>query len=225
MVPSFSRRHLLAAACAVPLLTLPGCATGLGGFSLDEAVRRLLTTASQRAFADLLQENGFFADELTRIPLPPELGGAGAVASALLRTPAVRDRLLELVNDAAVEAAEAAAPIVYESIRTMSIADALAIVRGGSTAATAYLQDRMGTGIVAAMFPEVGGALRLLGSDLLGRVLQSATGIDFAALQEHVTEAAAAAIFRAVGREEAAIRADPQATGDPLLIGVFGLAR
>lgn len=225
MAPSPTRRSLLAAACALPLLALHGCATGLGGYSLEEAIRRLLTVSSQRAFARLLQENGFFADELTRIALPPQLGGAGAVASSLLRVPAVQRQMLELVNDAAAEAAEAAAPVVYESIRTMTIADALAIVRGGPSAATLYLQERMGTGIVAALFPEVGQAMRLLGSDLVGRVLGAATGIDFAGLQEHVAEAAATSIFRAIGREEAAIRADPAATGDPLLAGVFGLAR
>ncbi|HEX8217505.1 MAG TPA: DUF4197 family protein, partial [Allosphingosinicella sp.] len=33
-----------------------------------------------------------------------------------------------------------------------------------------------------------------------------------------------AAIYRSIGREEAAIRTNPRATGDPLIIGVFGLA-
>lgn len=223
-MPLTRRRLLIAAAAAAPLLLLPGCATGLGGFSFEEAIRRLLTTASQRAFADLLQENGFFEDELTRIALPPELSGAGTVASTLLRNPAVQRQVLELVNDAAVDAADAAAPVVYEAIRTMTIADALSIVRGGATAATDYLEGRMGTAIIAALFPEVGQALRVADTGILGQVLQAATGIDFAALQEHVTESASNAIFRAIGREEAAIRADPQATGDPLLIGVFGLA-
>ncbi len=218
-----SRRSVLAAGCALPLLTLPGCATGLGGFGLEDAIRRLLTVSSQRAFANLLQENGFFEDELARIPLPPQFGGAGAVASALLRTPAVQDQLLRLVNRAAVDAAEATAPIVYEAIRTMSISDALSIVRGGPSAATAYFQERMGTGIIAAMFPEVGQALRVLDTGILNQALQAATGINFVAVQEHVTEAAANGIFRAMAREEAAIRANPRETGDPVLIGVFGL--
>lgn len=224
MAMPFTRRRLLATmAAAAPLLALPGCATGLGGFSFEEAIRRLLTSASQRAFATLLQDDGFFQDELTRIPLPPQLSGAGAVASTLLRNPAVQRQVLELVNDAAADAAEAAAPVVHEAIRSMTIADAVSIVRGGSTAATAYLQQRMGTGIVAAMFPEVGQALRVVDTGILSQVLQAATGINFAGLQEHVTEAAANAMFRAIGREEAAIRANPRATGDPLLIGVFGV--
>lgn len=222
---SLTRRGLLGIGCALPLLALPGCATGLGGFGLEDALRRLLTLSSQRAFARLLRENGFFEDELARVPLPPQLAGAGAVASALLRTPAVQNQLLHLMNRAAVNAAEAAAPIVYDSIRTMSFADAVSLVRGGPTAATDFLRRSMGTAIVEAMFPGVGNALRLFDNGLVNRIVQSATGIDFAGLQRHVTQSAADGIYRAIGREEAAIRADPQATGDPVIAGVFGLLR
>ena len=218
-----TRRSLLGFGCALPLLALPGCATGLGGFGLEDALRRLLTLSSQRAFARLLRENGFFEDELARVPLPPQLSGAGAVASALLRSPAVQNQLLQLMNRAAVDAAQAAAPIVYQSIRTMSFADAVSLVRGGPTAATGFLQRSMGDAIVEAMFPGVGNALRLFDNGLVNRIVEAATGVDFAGLQRHVTRSAADGIYRAIGREEAAIRADPRSTGDPVIAGVFGI--
>jgi hypothetical protein len=217
-----TRRRLLAAGCLLPVLALPGCAT-LGGFGFEDAIRRLLTLSSQRAFARLLNENGFFEDEVARIPLPPELSGAGAVASALLRSSLVRDQLLRLMNHAAANAAEVAAPIVYDSIRNMSFADAVSLVRGGPTAATDFLQRAMGNAIVDAIFPGVGNALRLLDNGVINRVVQAATGIDFGRLQRHVTEAAADGIYRAIGREEAAIRANPRETGDPVIAGVFGV--
>ena len=217
-----SRRRLLASGCLVPLLALPGCES-LGGFGLEDAIRRLLTLSSQRAFARLLTENGFFEDEVARIPLPSELSGAGAVASALLRTSLVQNQLLRLMNRAAADAAEAAAPIVYDSIRNMSISDAVSLVRGGPSAATDFLQRRMGSAIVDAMFPGVGRALRLLDDGVINRVVQAATGVDFGRLQRHVAESAAEGIYRAIGREEAAIRANPRETGDPVLIGVFGV--
>lgn len=224
MDPLLTRRRLLAAGFALPILTLPGCATGLGGgFGLAEAIRRLLTVSSQRAFASLLRENGFFEDDLARIPLPPQLAGAGLAASALLRTPAVQNQLLQLMNRAAADAAEAAAPIVYDSIRTMSITDAVSLVRGGPTAATDYLQRTMGNAIVDAMVPDLGRALRAFDNGILNQVVRSATGIDFAGLQSHVAQAAASGIYRAIGREEAAIRANPAATRDPVLAGVFGV--
>ena len=218
------RRRLVLGGCALPLLALPGCST-LGGFGFEDAIRRLLTLSAQRAFARLLQENGFFADDLARVPLPAELGGAGAAAAALLRVGLVQNQLLQLMNRAAAEAADEAAPIVYDSIRSMSIADAVSIVRGGPTAATDYLQRSMGNAIVDAMFPGVGQALRLFDNGVVNQLVRVATGLDFNRLQRHVAQAAADGIYRAIGREEGAIRADPGATGDPVLTGVFGLAR
>jgi hypothetical protein len=218
-----SRRSLIAAGVALPLLALPGCATGLGGFGFEDAIRRLLTLSSQRAFANLLQENGFFQDEIARVPLPPQLEGAGGVVSALLATSLVRNQLLQLMNRAASSAADAAAPIVYQSIRSMSISDAVSIVRGVPTAATDFLERSMGDAIVDAMFPGIGSGLRAFDNGVLNRIFQAATGIDFAGLQDHVTRSAARGIYRGIAREEAAIRANPRSTGDPVLIGVFGV--
>jgi hypothetical protein len=107
----------------------------------------------------------------------------------------------------------------------MSINDAVGIVRGGPTAATDYLARSMGTAIVDAMFPGVGQALRTFDNGILNQVMRAATGINFAGLQRHVAESAAQGIYRAIGREEAAIRANPRATGDPVIAGVFGVLR
>lgn len=222
---SFSRRALIGAGLSLPLLTLPGCAAGLGGFGLEDAVRRLLTVSSQRAFAQLVQENGFFQDEITRIPLPQQFGGSAVTnaLSSLLGVGLVQERLLRLVNNAASNAAEAAAPVIYDSIRSMTIPDAISIVRGGPTAATSYLQRSMGNAIFGALFPQVGETLRLADNGILARALQAASGINFAGLQQYVASSASEAIYRAIGREEAAIRANPNSFNDPLLAGVFGV--
>jgi hypothetical protein len=222
MDPLLTRRRLLAAGFTLPLLALPGCST-LGGFGFEDAIRRLLTLSSQRAFARLLRDNGFFEDEFARIPLPPQLSGAGTIASTLLRTPLVQNQLLQVMNRAAANAAEVAAPIVYDSIRRMSFDDAVSLVRGGPTAATDFLERSMGSAIVDAMFPGVGNALRLFDNGVVNQLARAATGIDFSGLQRHVADSAARGIYRAIGREEAAIRANPRATGDPVIAGVFGV--
>ena len=221
MNQSLTRRHLLAG-LACSLVLLPGCST-LGALNFEGAIRRLLTLSSQRAFARLLEDNGFFADELARVPLPPELDRAGGIASALRRNGVVQNQLLSLMNRAASEAAETAAPIVYDSIRSMSLSDAVSLVRGGPTAATDFLERSMGNAIVDAIFPGVGNALRLFDNGVINQVVRAATGINFAGLQRHVTDSAARGIYRAIGREEAAIRANPRETGDPVLIGTFGV--
>ena len=112
---------------------------------------------------------------------------------------------------------------MLESIRTMRFGDAVAIVRGGPTAATDYLQQSMGRAIFDAMLPGVGTALGAFDNAIVAQALRAATGIDFGGLQDDVTRKASEGIYRAIGREEAAIRADPSRTGDPLLTGVFGL--
>jgi hypothetical protein len=223
-----ARRRLIAAGLVLPLLALPGCATRLGDLvDLEPAIRRLLTLSSQRAFARLLADEGFFRDDLARIQPPPQLGGSSVTAAlaVALGTRAVQDRLLRVVNKAAEEGAERAAPVVYDSIRDMTITDALSIVRGGPTAATDYFAQAMGERIFDAIFPGVGEALRLAENGVIQRVLQIATGINFPGLQADVTRKTSTAIYRAMGREEAAIRADPNAAGDPLLAGMFRVLR
>jgi hypothetical protein len=225
---TLSRRGLIGAGLLAPLLALPGCVTRLGDVAgLEDAVRRLLALSAERAFARLLSDQGFFRDDVARIGLPPQLGGSGVTAAlaVALGTHAVQERLLWVVNEAAREGAGRAAPVVADSIRGMTIADARALVRGGPTAATDYLARSMGERMFDALFPGVGQALRLAENGVIQRVLLVATGINFAGLQADVTRKTAAAIWRAVGREEAAIRADPGASGDPVLAGVFGIRR
>lgn len=218
------RRALLAAGLSIPLLALPGCITRVGEIpNAEPAIRRLLTLSSQRAFARLLADQGFFRDDVARIQPPPQLGGPTVTAAlaVALGTRAVQDRLLRVVNEAAAEGARRAAPIVTESIRDMTIADARRIARGGPTAATDHLARTMGERIFSAIFPGVGEALRLAENGVIQRILDYATAINFRGLQADVTRKTAAALFRAIGREEAAIRADPAAAGDPLLAGLF----
>jgi Protein of unknown function (DUF4197) len=228
MLSSTTRRSVLAAGLLLPVLALPGCAARLGDLvNLEPAIRRLLTLSSQRAFARLLTEEGFFRDDVARIQPPPQLGGATLTATlaVALGTRAVQDRLIRVVNRAAGEGARRAAPVVYDSIRDMPITDASSIARGGPTAATDHLARSMGERIFDAIFPGVGEALRLAENGVIQRALQFATGINFPGLQADVTRKTAAAIYRAIGREEAAIRADPNSAGDPALAGVFGIPR
>ena len=220
------RRTLLSGLALAPILALPGCAS-LPGFSLAEAIRELLTLSSQRAFALLLKPGGFYDSQVARIDLPPELGGGGAssIVARVLLTGAFKTRLTKQVNSAAREGAERAAPLVADAIRGISIADAAAIVRGGPTAATDLLERSMGRSLVGAMFPGIDQGLRLADNAVVTEALRAATGIDFRGLVQDVSDRTHDGIYRAIGQEEAAIRANPRATGSPLLTAVFGLAR
>jgi hypothetical protein len=222
-----SRRGFVAATLLGSAALLSGCATiGTSG-GLDEALRRLLTISTQRAVTRLVQDNGYLNDALARVTIPETPGDrSGAVLGALLRSRPVQDQLLRLINDAAGEAADHAAPVILDSIRRLSFSDAVAVARGGPTAGTDYLERAIGPRIIDAMLPEVGEALRSFGSDgLLGPVIGAATGVNVVGLQRIVTAQAVRGLWRAIGREESAIRADPRSARDPLIESVFAPGR
>lgn len=222
----YHRRAVLGLGAAAGLLALPGCAT-VPGLSLTEAIKRLLTVSSRNAFAELLQPNGFFDSQVARISVPDSLGGSRvtSVATALLRSKPIQDRLLRQVNRAAEKGAEVAAPLVAEAIRNMSIRDAVAVLDGGPRAATALLQGQLGNALVEHMLPDVGSGLRLFDNDIINLVLSQATNVDFSSISRDVTQKVSEAIYRSIGAQEEAIRANPRATNDPLLIAVLGVGK
>ncbi len=219
----YHRRAVLGLGAAAGLLALPGCSS-LPGLSLTEAVKRLLALSSQNAFAELLQPNGFFDSQVARISVPDSLGGSRvtSIATALLRSRPIQDRLLKQVNRAAEKGAELAAPIVAETIRNMSIADAVAIINGGPRAATSLLQGQLGNTLVDRMLPGIGNGLKLFDNEIINLVLSQATNVDFSSISRDVTNKVSDAIYRSIGAQEEAIRANPRATNDPLLIAVLG---
>jgi hypothetical protein len=220
------RRNLLLAGMAGVTLMLPGCES-LGGFSLTDAIRRILSLSSQNAFALLLQPGGFYDSNVSRIALPDRFGGSngGGILSAVLQSRSFRDKLQRQLNRAAEKGAERAAPLVADAVRNVSIEDAAALVRGGPQAATTFLRGKMGPALVDAMLPGISDGLRLFDDQTISKAVQSVTGFDIGSLASDVNFKVDNAIWSAIGYEEAAIRANPQKTNDPVLIGVFGLLK
>lgn len=222
-LPAFhDRRRVIFGLMLAPVGALAACQMPLGPVSVGEGVRHLLTLSSQRAFARLTEPGGFYDDQLTRIAVP-DLGNdrSSAALAAVLRTRAVRERVAMTLNDIAIDAADRATPVVLDSIRRMSFADAVAVLRGGPTAATQLLERETGGQLVHAMFPEVSSGLRGDGMEILTAALAGYSGFDLSRLADGVTRQVSAAIFRAIGREESGIRADPRSTRDPVLIGLL----
>lgn len=218
-----TRRSLLAgAAGAGALLLLPGCAT-TGGFSLVEAVRRMLLLATENAFARLTAPGGFWDEQVARLGLDSVMGARGDVLSRILTSQLFKDRLEERFATFAIDASFRAAPIVTDAIRVVGFENAVALVRGGPDAASLYLRQEVGTALLDAVVPELGEALRISRDPLLGEALNALTGVNVAGVADRFGRQIDDAIWGEIGREEAAIRADPEATRDPVLIGVFGL--
>ena len=202
-------------------LALPAC-TSLGGFGLVDAVQRILFLSSERAFGRMLQSNGFWDDQVAQLGLNNLLGTRGDVLSRILTSALFKNRLQNAFGDIAYEGAERAAPLVTDAVRTIGIQNAIDLVRGGPTAATGFLRQSMGRTLIEAMVPELGTAMRVASDPLVGELINGLTGVDLSGATTRFADNIDNTIWREIGNEEAAIRRDPGATRDPLIIGVFG---
>jgi len=205
------------------VLVLPACTT-TGQWSLVDAIRNLLMLSSSRAFARLTENGGYWDRNVSQLGLEGFLGNRGGVLANILTSTLFKNRLERAFAGVAYDASERAAPLVADAVRVIGVDNAIAVVRGGPTAATGFLRQNMGNALVEAMVPEVGQALRLAQEPLVGQLLSALTGVDVAGVATSFSGRVNDVIWNEIGTEESAIRADPLATNDPLLIGVSGAA-
>lgn len=216
-----NRRRLIALAGGLALTVgLAGC-TAYRQQREEDVVRRLLTVAAKRAFDRLLAPDGFWNDSLARLDLPG-VGPANGVLAKILSNPAVHEQLQRRLNTFAEQAARRAAPAVTEAIRSIGWHDAKALSRGDPESATHYLRGQFSTRLVEIMVPQFADLLRMASDPVAREALHKLTGLDIPALAQTLAGEVDDAIWRAIGREEAAIRANPADTHDPVLQRVFG---
>jgi hypothetical protein len=219
-VSSLARRSFMAGAAAAGLLGLAGCAS-MGGISLVDAVRRLLERSSAGAFARLTANGGFWDNQLARLDLPDVFGSRGNVLQSILTSALFKERLQRSLNHVAEAGARRAAPIVAETVRNIGVDNAVALIRGGPTAATGFLRSAMAGSLIDAMVPALGDGLRLASDPIVGQALAGLTGVDLTGVARALSLKADDAIWGEIGREEAAIRANPESTNDALLIAAL----
>ncbi len=219
--PTSRRAMFRGTAGAALLITIPAC-TGYAPWSLEEAIRRLLLRSSENAFARLTEPDGFWDDQVARLGLSNLLGTRGDVVARILTSALFKDRLEGEFADIAIEGSYRAAPIVADAVRVIGLRNAVDLVRGGPQAATTALRGEMGGQLIDAMVPELGEAIRVASDPLVAELLNAATGANVGGIAQRLAGNIDDAIWREIGVEEAAIRANPQATGDPALIEVFG---
>jgi hypothetical protein len=64
--------------------------------------------------------------------------------------------------------------------------------------------------------------MRVAGDPLVGQALNALTGVDTAQVATRFAARIDETIWREMGAEEAAIRANPAATNDPAIMAIFG---
>lgn len=225
------------------LVLLAPSAALAGQFRLNErqageGVRAALSQAARLATSRLGQTDGFFGDPQVRIPLPSRVRD---VQSMLRRVGLSRqlDDLERQLNRAAEAAMPAVQTIFVDAVRSITLDDAIGIVRGGDRSATDYLERRTSDALYGLIRPrmadtlEASGAYRTLQpieerlgnqGGFLGRLMRSRS--DGQSLRDQVTDDASrramAGVFHYVGEEERAIRRDPVNRTTSILRRVFG---
>ncbi|MGH6786273.1 MAG: DUF4197 domain-containing protein [Novosphingobium sp.] len=219
--PNATRRAFLAGSAATGALALSGCAGGFGGYGLVDAVRDLLLLSSDRAIARLTAPDGFWNSQVARIDLPELFGNRGGVIARILQSDTFRYQLQRKLNNFAEQGAYRAAPVITDAVRTIGIANAVDLIRGGPTAATSYLRQEMGAGLINALIPALGDVMRVSNDPLLGQAISALAGVNVGDVAVALANKADSAMWYEIGAAEADIRAHPEQTNNPKLIAAL----
>lgn len=209
-----ARRQLLAGGGAAGLLLLaPGGASAATRSQLDVA-RRLMRLATSRAVAKLSAPNGFWDSPVARFDLPELFVKGRAPIPA-----ASREQLARRLNLVAEAGARRAGQVARGASGLIKREDAAAIVVGDATAGTSVLRARVGPQMINEMIPAIERALLAERDPVVIAAVGKLSGVELSDVAKAVALKADSAIWYQIGAEEGDIRANPQTTGDRVLIG------
>lgn len=223
------RRHGAQALVAL-VLTAAWARQAHAALGMDDAaagVRAALERGAASAVQLLGAPDGFLGNPKVRIPLPGVLEDAAKLLSKLGQKKKV-DELVTAMNRAAEAAMPEAKAVLVDTVRKISVEDALAIVRGGQTSVTDFFARKTREPLTGRFLPIVTRATQKVKlaeryNDFAGKA--AGLGLlkpDSANLQQHVTAKALDGLYLMIGEEEQRIRADPVKTGSAILRKVFG---
>ncbi len=186
-------------------------------------------------------KDGYYKDELVKILLPPE---ADVIVNNISKIPGgeklIEDVLLN-INRAAEDAVSEAKPIFVNSIKSMTITDAVGILRGADDAATEYLRNTTYDQLVTLYKPKIKASTekKIVGNvstdqswdlltgkwnELANSVVGKVAGFKPVEvnLDEYLTQKALDGLFLKIEDQEKQIRENPVARVNDILKRVFG---
>lgn len=213
----------------------PAGATGAGVDSLTSTemtsgLKEALGRGAEVAVAQLGQKDGFFGNDALKIPLPPTLQKAEKVMRAVGMGKQADDLVLSM-NRAAEAAVPEAKTLLVNAVKGMSVEDAKGILTGGETSATDFFRKKTEATLTKRFLPIV-----KTNTDKSGLAQQynsyagmaSRFGVSKkgqATVEEYVTQQSLDRLYKVVGEQERAIRANPLQSGSNLLKKVFGAVK
>ncbi len=190
-------------------------------------IRLALQRGATAAVSQLGRPGGFLDDPKVRIPLPHALNDAAKFLRAIGQQHRV-DELVEAMNRAAEQAVPQAKALLVDAVRSMSVEDALQIVRGGDDSATRFFAGKTREPLSERFLPIVSRATERVSLAQKYNALASKAaqlGLlrqEDADLPSYVTGRALDALYLVIGEQERKIRQDPIGTGSALLKRIFG---
>ncbi len=201
---------------------------GLTQASAAQGLREALSLGAVAAVTRVGRADGYWGDSLIRIPLPKTLAKVQTGLAQVGMSGALDEVHLK-VNRAAEASAPVARGLFVDAIKSMTLNDAVGIVRGGSTSGTQYLQKATTPRLTTLFTPTIEdaledtGAVRALGNAISRNGLSSYVKKEPKVyLGEYAVGKALDGLFYYVGREESAIRTDPAKRTSEILRAVFG---
>ena len=207
--------------------TAPAWAAGLNEIDAAQGVRSALERGASAAIGLLGRTDGFLGNPLVRIPLPGILDEAAGLLKFTGQQHKV-DELVTAMNRAAEEAVPQARSLLLSTAKSISVDDAISIVRGGDTAVTDFFARKTRVPLGEQFLPIVTRSTdKVALADKFNAVAGRAAKLgllkgDDANIQRYVTGKALDGLYLMIGEEERKIRRDPVGTGSAILRKVFG---
>lgn len=211
-------------------VSIPKGLPSSGGLSQEEVGRGLkeaLNRGVDKGVTQLNKKDGYFKDAQIKIPMPDEAKKVESKLRSLGQGKKV-DEAIESMNRAAEDAAKGAKDIFVVAIKSMTLTDAMSILKGDDDAATKYLSKATRTELTKKFQPVIKVSLDKVGATKHWKtVFGSYNKLPFVSkinpdLEEYVTDKALNGLFIQVAKEELKIRKDPAARATDLLKKVFG---
>ena len=204
--------------------------TGVGVSEAEagQGIKEALGQGLVKAVLQLNRPDGFFKDAFYKILMPPD---ARKIENTLrdLGMGKMVDKAILQINRGAEDAAGFAKPIFVDAIKSMTISDAIGLVRNGDTSATHFFRVKTTDKLIAAFLPVIKNSLEKVDatkyySDVVNTYNNFPTTFKKINpdLPGFVTTRATDALFNLVAKEEINIRQNIAARTTELLRKVFG---
>lgn len=195
---------------------------------IDAGLRQALEIGTNRVASQIGVTDGYWNDPQIKIPLPGRLGQVQNELGKLGLAGPLDDLQLRM-NRAAENAVPAGKKIVIDAVQSITIEDALGILRGGDSAATDFLRGRTEASLRQTFTPfvenalESSGAYQALDSVTSSQPLLAVAATDYKSdLTTFAVQYGLDGLFTYLAVEEQKIRDNPVARTTELLRRVFG---